>query len=141
MKIALTVAFALAALVAMTPAASAARPDKPDCSLALPAVQSAVAAACDCATATNHGQYVRCAGKVVKGLAADGTVARSCRGAMVRVFAKSTCGKPDTVACCVPGACFVKKAAACEKRGGTVGAGPFCLDACNPASPSGAFLE
>lgn len=136
-----TLALASALVLATGPGASAARPDKPDCSAALATVEAAVAAACDCATAVNHGQYVRCAGKVVKSLASDGSVGRSCKGAMVRVFAKSTCGKADAVTCCVAGACRVKKAAVCDHFGGTVGAGPFCADACNPASPSGAFLE
>jgi hypothetical protein len=126
----------------------AARPDKPmkpDCAASLPSVQATVAGNCDCAAATTHGQYVRCAGAVVKGLVADGTLARTCKGAMVRVFAKSTCGKADAVTCCIPRnggtACLVKKAAACDSRGGTPGATPFCADACVPASPSGAFLE
>jgi hypothetical protein len=142
MKIALTYALALTAFVATSPVASA-RPGtgKPDCSAALATVETAVAAACDCATAVNHGQYVRCAGKVVKSLAADATVGRSCKGAMVRVFAKSTCGKPDAVACCVASECHVRKSVACTHAGGTVGVGPFCADACKPASPSGAFVE
>ena len=140
MKIALTLAVAFAALVATSPVASA-RPDRPDCAAALPAVQIAVATACDCTLAETHGQYVRCAGQVVKSLASDGTVGRSCKGAMVRVFAKSTCGKTDAVTCCVAGACRVKKSAVCERLGGTVGTGSFCADACNPASPSGAFVE
>jgi hypothetical protein len=33
-----------------------------------------VAAMCDCASAENHGKYVKCAGKVVKGLVADGSL-------------------------------------------------------------------
>ena len=132
-----TLALAFAVALATGPVAAA----KPDCSAALATVETAVAAACDCATAVNHGQYVRCAGKVVKGLASDGTVGRSCKGAMVRVFAKSTCGKTDAVTCCLAGVCRVKKSAVCDHFGGTVGSGPFCSDACNPASPSGAFIE
>ncbi len=140
MKAALSFALGLFALVAVVPAGAAGKPVKPDCVAALPAVQASVALSCDCATAVNHGQYVRCAGKVVKAMVADGSVGKSCKGSMVRVFAKSTCGKVDAVTCCVAGACSVKKADACARRSGTPGATPFCNDAC-VSSPSGAFVD
>ena len=144
MTLAPRIALALVALLTSTPVI-AAKPIKPDCAAALPAVQVAVAASCDCAAATSHGQYVRCAGAVVKGLVADGMLGKTCKGAMVRTFAKSSCGKADAVTCCIPRGsqtkCLVKKAAACELRGGTPGATPFCADACVPASPSGAFID
>jgi hypothetical protein len=132
----------LASLLFAIPAAA----KKPDCSASVATVQAAVTAACDCAAAKAHGQYVRCAGRVVKGLAADGTIARSCKGQMVRGFARSTCGKREgVVTCCgTRGSrtvCGVKKATVCERRGGTVGATSMCLDACLPSSPSGAFLD
>jgi hypothetical protein len=137
----LRIALTLAALLATS--ASAARPDKPDCNASLPAVQAAVAAApCDCATAATHGQFVRCAGQVVKGLVASESLDRRCKGAMVRVFAKSSCGKADAVTCCTADRpCRVKKSAACTRLGGTPGATPFCADACAAGSPSGAFLD
>jgi len=137
----LRIALASAALLATS--VTAARPEEPDCDAALPAVQAAVAAApCDCATATNHGQYVRCAGQVVKAMVVGESLDRRCKGAMVRVFAKSTCGKPDSVTCCTETRpCRVKKAAACERVGGTPGATPFCSDACDAGSPSGAFVD
>jgi hypothetical protein len=134
----LRIALALTGLLVTTPVA--AKPDKPDCTTSLATVQAAVALTCDCATAQNHGQFVRCAGKVVKGLVADSSLDRRCKGAMVRVFAKSSCGKADAVTCCTVKGCKVKRAAACEKLGGTPGATPFCADAC-VASPSGAFLQ
>jgi hypothetical protein len=139
----LPIAFALLATLALVPAA-AAKPNKPDCTAALPAVQAAVAADCDCAGAPTHGQYVRCAGKVVKGLVADGTLEKGCKGSMVRTAAKSSCGKGDALTCCVERRngvrCLVKTAAACERLGGTPGATPFCADAC-VASPNGAFVD
>ena len=135
MRIALT----LMGLLVTTPVA-AANPDKPECTAALASVQAAVAVSCDCATASNHGQYVHCAGQVVKGMVTDTTLDRKCKGAMIRVFAKSTCGKVDAVTCCTPKGCKVKKSAVCEKRGGTPGTTAFCTDAC-VASPSGAFVE
>ena len=137
----LRIALTLAALLATS--VSAAKPDKPDCTASLPAVQAAVAAApCDCATAVNHGHFVRCAGQVVKGLVASESLDRRCKGAMVRVFAKSTCGKTDAVTCCTADRpCRVKKSAACTRLGGTPGATAFCVDACAAGSPSGAFLD
>jgi hypothetical protein len=142
MMIGSRIALTLAALLA-TASVSGAAPGKPDCNSALPAVQSAVAASeCDCATATNHGQFVRCAGQVVKGLVASEALDKRCKGAMVRVFAKSSCGKADAVTCCVEGRpCKVKKSAACTRLGGTPGATSFCSDACAAGSPSGAFVD
>jgi hypothetical protein len=133
LRIALTVTCLLVAAAAM------AKPNKPECEAALPSVELAVAADCDCATAANHGQYVRCAGGVVKGMVASDDLPGNCKGAMVRVFAKSTCGKKDAATCCAPRGCKVKKAAACERLGGTPGSTPFCHDACG--SPSGAFVD
>jgi hypothetical protein len=145
MTFALRTALTLAAFLATAIPAAAAKPIKPDCAAALPSVQAVVAGNCDCAAATSHGQYVRCAAQVVKGLVADGTLGKTCKGAMVRTFAKSSCGKAGAVTCCVPkGAgtkCLVKKAASCEAKGGVPGATPFCVDACLPASPSGAFVD
>jgi hypothetical protein len=141
MRTTIRIALTLTALLATS--VSAAKPDKPDCAASLPAVQAAVAAApCDCATSTTHGQFVRCAGQVVKGMVASETLDRRCKGAMVRVFAKSSCGKADAVTCCLPDRpCRVKKSAACTRLGGTAGATPFCADACAAGSPSGAFLD
>ncbi len=128
-------------IVAALPA-FAGKPGKPDCSASLAAVQSAVADACDCATAKNHGQYVRCAGQTVKGMASGGSLPKACRGAMMRVFAKSSCGKADAVTCCMADRpCHVKKASVCERLGGVAGSTPFCADACTPGSPSGAFVD
>jgi hypothetical protein len=137
----LRLASALLAMLVTTTVA-AAKPDKPDCSASLASVQEAVmVAGCDCATAATHGQYVRCAGKAVKAMVADGALDRRCKGAMVRGFAKSTCGKADAVTCCTAKGCKVKKSSVCERLGGTVGVTPFCSDACAAGSPSGAFVE
>ena len=133
--------FALLTLVATT-SLVVGKPTKPDCSTALATVEAAVAATCDCAAAPNHGQFVRCAGKVVRELAKGGSLGKSCKGQMVRVFAQSSCGKAAAVTCCKAGGCFVRKATICQKVGGTPGATPFCSDACSTAgSPSSAFLD
>ena len=148
MKIGTRVAFALLALALAMPAwakPGGGKGGKPDCSSSLPAVQAVVAQACDCLGSPNHGQYVRCAARVVKEMAGNGLVGRGCRGQMVRTFAKSSCGKPEFVACCVPRdgatACVVKKSSVCTKIGGTAGGSPFCADACVAGSPSGAFVD
>ena len=142
MTVGFRLALTLVSLLVTTPAAAV--PEKPDCSASLAAVEAAVAASCDCATAATHGQFVRCAASVVKGLAQDGSLARNCKGSMVRGYAKSSCGKDGAVTCCVARhdttKCVVKKAAICEKLGGTTGATPYCADACI-SSPSGAFLD
>src|SRR5881628_406531 len=67
-------------------------PDKSDIANA----RAAVAANCDCAGATTHGAYVSCAAQQ-----ANATLQNpSCRGAVERCAAKSTCGKPGFVTCC-----------------------------------------
>jgi len=136
---ALRLAPVLVALLVAAPAGAMPpdEPDKPACSASFDAVRAAVDAVCDC-EAPRHGWYVRCAVRTVKELVADGSLDRRCKGAMTRLFARSTCGKPDAVACCLPGGCAVKKTSVCEQRGGTPGATAFCTDACG--SPSGAFI-
>jgi hypothetical protein len=66
------------------------------------AVATALEDACPCEDATNHGQYVRCVAHATKALAADATIARRCRGRVVRLAARSVCGRPNTVTCLVP---------------------------------------
>ncbi len=78
----------------------------------------------------------------MKRLVATSVLDHRCKGAMVRVFAKSACGKADAVTCCFADrACKVKKSAACARLGGTPGSTPFCSDACLGGSPSGAFVD
>jgi len=143
MKTMIRTLLALASLVLTTPAAAA----KPaDCSASLDVVQTAVLGNCDCAGSETHGRFVRCAVRVVKGLAQDGLLPKSCRGAYVHGYAHSTCGKPGTfTTCCLARgastACSVKRASVCEHLGGTPGSTSTCVDACLPSSPSGAFLD
>src|SRR5690348_9803371 len=69
-------------------------PDKTDIANA----RSAVAANCDCATATSHGAYVSCAAQQ----ASLTLVNKNCAGTVRRCAAHSTCGKPaGAVTCCV----------------------------------------
>jgi len=64
-------------------------------------VRELVAAACDCVGAASPRKYVTCAKAVVKGAVRRAELSRSCRGAVVRCEAKSTCGRAKANVCCV----------------------------------------
>jgi len=109
---------------------------------AVAAARNAAAAQCDCATASNHGQYVRCVGDVAKTRAGNGSLPTECKGEVVRCAAKSTCGKPEAVTCCRVDRrgkvkCSTKKSAdKCQPPNGgaaCVGASTSCCDACTNA--------
>ena len=152
--------FGVAALLASAPVAFAnCAKDDPTGSKVLAARQQANST-CNCATATNHGAYVKCVAGVAKTLSSgtNPSLPKTCKGAVKKCAAKSTCGKPGFVTCCITkGAtttCKLKKdAASCTAKGGTPNnhsPSPCssCCDACpNPGSgsscgsPSGAFLD
>jgi hypothetical protein len=109
-----------------------------------------------CATAPNHGTYVSCVAAVTKSLVASKVLPKSCRGAVKKCAAHSTCGKPGFVTCCAntpkgPTCRTRPDAAACAARGGTLASdpnNPSCCSNIHPvvdnicvASPSGAFLN
>ena len=126
------------------------------------AARAQVANDCPCdhndPPATNHGQYVKCAAGVANDRSAlaendPNFLPHSCKGAVKKCAAHSTCGKPGFVTCCITNAkgvtkCKTKKDAMhCTDKGGIVGTCASCCDAC-PApgvpgcqSPSGAFLN
>jgi hypothetical protein len=127
------------------------------------AVQAArvdIAANCNCEDAANHGAYVKCAGQRANFLASDdggNALPKNCKGAVKKCAAKSTCGKPGAVTCCITKGTktkckIAKDSAKCTAKGGTPGglghthssccsdSAPLTTDACN-ASPSGAFLD
>src|SRR5262245_16702655 len=60
-----------------------------------PDARAAVRSGCDCAAATDHGSYVRCARLIAQAMVPPG-----CVGDVVRCAARSTCGKADAVTCC-----------------------------------------
>jgi hypothetical protein len=78
---------------------------------AVAAAQAAIAAACPCDGQTaedgsivpweRHGQYVRCVAHTTRDQIANsaGALSRRCLRTSVRCAARSTCGKPDAVAC------------------------------------------
>jgi len=116
--------------------------DDPTGSKVLAARQQA-SSTCPCATATNHGAYVKCVAGVADTLSRgkNPSLPKSCKGAVKKCAAHSTCGKPGTVTCCLTTAngpkCKVKKDAAhCTAKQGSIGTCTSCCDAC-PAPGSG----
>ena len=109
---------------------------------------------CSCGGFPNHGQFVKCVRKAIKGL--DKSEKKEAGIKQLRKnSAKSSCGKTKgpkkAVACCLPrtpdgnivtdSLCIAAKDAACAGKGGTSkGAGSSCFPT-NPCSPSGAFLD
>ena len=138
--------------------------DDPDGSKTLAARQQ-VATDCTCdhssPATVNHGQYVKCAAGIAQTRSSlDPTdpnfLPTTCKGAVKKCAAHSTCGKPGFVTCCLTnpttGAtkCKIKSSAMkCTDKQGTPGTCSSCCDACPPpgsgpscaASPSGAFLD
>jgi hypothetical protein len=113
------------------------------------AAQLIVDEACDCEEATNHGRYVSCAARALVSAMRSGQVSKACKRALRRGVARSTCGKPNFVACCRPtsdGAptCSIKRDSKCLAPA-CASPRPSCLDACTEtgcaASPSGAFVR
>jgi len=146
-------AIALAIVVGGARAAEAACGDDPGDPAAVAAARAQADVDCPCGTASNHGQYVKCVGQVAKTRAEAGLLPKSCKGAVKKCAAKSTCGKAGFVTCCRTSASGVTKcktkpgAAKCTPPvGGSACVGIFssCCDACTTsgcaASPSGAFL-
>ena len=147
--------FALSLLLASARIGLAAKcGSNPGDDAAVAAARQAVEDQCNCAGSTNHGQYVKCAAGVAneRASADPPLLPKSCKGAVKKCAAKSTCGKPGFVTCCVTKnnvtKCKLKKdAAACTAKGGVAGGCSSCCDACptpgsGPScSPSGAFVD
>jgi len=116
--------------------------DDPTGSKVLAARQQA-SSTCPCATATNHGAYVKCVAGVANTLSSgtNPSLPKSCKGAVKKCASHSTCGKPGAVTCCLTTTkgttCKIKKDAThCTAKQGTVGTCTSCCDAC-PAPGSG----
>ncbi len=98
--------------------------------------RSDIAMSCDCATAINHGDYVSCVADHTNTEVTNGVIPKSCKGAVKKCAARSTCGKPGAVTCCVTKKgstkCKIKKdASKCADVGECVGNYASCCDACN----------
>lgn len=100
--------------------------------------RAAVDGSCNCATASDHGAYVRCANDAVSAA----HLPPGCRGQVMRCAARSTCGKPGFVTCCRTTAsgktrCTIKRDAPhCRApRGGSAATGTgSCCDNCGGAA-------
>lgn len=93
-----------------------------------------------CSNAPNHGTYVSCIAHLINGLVQSNTLPKSCRGTVKKCAARSTCGKPGAVTCCLANQsghghskCKVTLDAGwCTARGGCPGSYASCCDACAP---------
>jgi hypothetical protein len=119
--------------------------DNPGDDAAVAAARAQAETDCPCATAVNHGQYVKCVGQVAKARADANLLPKNCKGAVRTCAARSTCGKPTAVRCCKTKnnvtRCSIKKdEAKCSAQGGVSNGIGSCCDEC-PSSSSGAFLD
>ena len=108
---------------------------------AVAATRARAEANCPCATATNHGQYVRCVRRIAREDVERDTdpLPKECKRDVTECAAHSTCGKPGFVTCCVnrPGSSVVasrcrisSSATQCQATGGTSGGPGSCCDTC-----------
>jgi hypothetical protein len=111
--------------------------DDPGDAAAVDAARGQVATDCDCTGAPNHGTYVACAAGVARERIHAHTLPPRCRSAVQRCAARSTCGKPGTVACCLPAPsdrkCKITDSGACTANGGCASTAPSCCEACGGA--------
>jgi hypothetical protein len=130
--------------------------DDPDGSKTLAARQEANSM-CPCASATSHGAYVSCVAGVANMLSSgtNPSLPKTCKGAVKKCAAHSTCGRPGAVTCCLTNAttaatsCKIKSSQqhCLDKQGMPGTTCSSCCDACpSPGSgpscsPSGAFLD
>ncbi len=154
MKIPIRVSLALVLLLAGARVASAnCATDDPDGSMTAAArasaEQSCTTAGSGCSNAANHGAYVSCIANAANELVSMGMLPKSCKGQVKKCAAKSVCGKPGFVSCCITNkknvtSCKSKKSAdACTAKNGTVSPCASCCDACpfpgsGPTCPGGA---
>jgi len=100
--------------------------------------RAAVAANCDCSSATPHGTYVSCAAQQANTVLTN----KSCAGFVKKCASHSVCGKgPTAVTCCITTTkgtkCKIKRdSASCAAKQGSVGMCTSCCDAC-PSPGSG----
>jgi arylsulfatase A-like enzyme len=97
-------------------------------------VRARVATACDCARATRHGRYVRCAKREIKAAVSEGTLPRTCRKPVLRCEARSICGRPKAAVCCRATARGMVKSGVARTpkrcRGEACTASAFAAEAC-----------
>ena len=115
--------------------------DDPGDAQAVADARTQVDSDCDCAGAASHRDYVRCAIGVARTRADAGQLRSQCRSAVKRCAAKSTCGTPGAVSCCIERngsfRCLIRRdAGSCAGRGGTTGADGSCCDTCGGGVPT-----
>src|SRR6185295_13078785 len=93
---------------------------EPDCEAARCVADAAIASQCPCDAATSNGTYRSCVSRALRDLVNAGLFPRDCRGTVKRCAARSTCGRPQFIACDLGDKCLVKKAERCEASGGVV---------------------
>jgi hypothetical protein len=125
-------------------AAASCATDDPDGSRTMAARASAEEACTNagagCSNAANHGAYVSCIAHAINGLVQGNTLPKSCKGTVKKCAARSTCGKPGAVTCCLANQgghghskCSVMRdAGSCTAKGGCAGSFVSCCDACAP---------
>jgi hypothetical protein len=136
-RLALTACAALLAGFLATDASARCDPELEADAADIAAARAAVEAACDCSAASTHGAYVSCASQTAK----ESLVNPSCSKYVKKCAARSTCGKPGFVSCCITSdkgtKCKSRKSEQhCTDKGGVVSACASCCDAC-PAPGSG----
>jgi len=113
--------------------------DDPGDAVKVAAARAQVEQDCHCATAANHGDFVRCAADVARQRARDRTLPPACKGRVKKCAARSTCGKPGFVTCCRTDALGATKCATrsdasrcVAPAGGSACVGHYssCCDAC-----------
>jgi hypothetical protein len=89
-----------------------------------------------CSNAANHGAYVSCIAHAINGLVQGNTLPKSCKGTVKKCAARSTCGKPGAVTCCLANQSghghSMRDAGSCTAKGGCAGSFVSCCDACAP---------
>jgi len=63
-------------------------------------IEAQIATTCDCAGADKPKTYKKCVKGLVKDAVRAGTLPKGCKGGVVKCEAKSTCGRPGSIACC-----------------------------------------
>ena len=102
------------------------------------AEETCTTAGAGCSNALNHGAYVSCIIRELNALVQSNTLPRSCKGKAKKCAARSTCGKPGAVTCCLANQsghghskCSVTSSAgSCAAKGGCAGNFSSCCDAC-----------
>ena len=107
-------------------------PTRAECEAVRCAIVGEIDDACPCEVAVDNRGHVKCVSRVVKELLLSRGLPRACRRGIVRCARRSTCGRPDAVACrsVAPGdsaRCRVRLSTElCDALGGMPATGTCC---------------